>query len=288
MIEPNHPELSIRRQCELVGLNRSTYYWQPAVETELNLTLMDLIDKEYTRAPFYGYRKMTIRLVKRHGYETNRKRVARLMQKMGLQAIYAGPKTTIADKQHKKYPYLLRGLKIDHLDQVWSTDITYVPMQQGFMYLVAIMDWYSRFVIAWQLSNTLDGSFCLDTLRIALQQGKPEIFNTDQGSQFTANAFVSELEEAGVRVSMDGRGRAFDNIFVERLWRTVKYEDIYIKDYATVPDLYNGLRAYFQLYNYERPHQSLDYQTPAEVYFGGRQEFSLPLNPHLNLVDSWS
>jgi len=161
-------------------------------------------------------------------------------------------------------------------------------MQQGFMYLVAIIDWFSRFVIAWQLSNTLDGSFCLDALRIALQQGKPEIFNTDQGSQFTANAFVSELEEAGVRVSMDGRGRAFDNIFVERLWRTVKYEDIYIKEYATVPDLFNGLRAYFQLYNYERPHQSLDYQTPAEVYFGGRQEFSLPLNPHLNFVDSWS
>lgn len=288
MIEPKHPELSIRRQCELVGLNRSTYYWQPSGETALNLALMELIDKEYTRAPFYGYRKMTVRLVQKHGYEINHKRVARLMQKMGLQAIYAGPKTTIADKQHKKHPYLLRGLEINRPNQVWSTDITYIPMQQGFMYLMAIMDWYSRFVISWQLSNTLDGSFCLDTLRVALQQGKPEIFNTDQGSQFTANAFVSELEEAGVRVSMDGRGRAFDNIFVERLWRTVKYEDIYIKEYATVPDLFNGLRAYFQLYNYERPHQSLAYQTPAEVYFGGRQEFSLPLNPHLNFVDSWS
>ena len=288
MIEPKHPELSIRRQCELVGLNRSTYYWQPADETELNLALMELIDKEYTHTPFYGYRKMTVRLAQKHGYEVNHKRVARLMQKMGLQAIYAGPKTTIADKQHKKYPYLLRGLEINHPNQVWSTDITYIPMQQGFMYLVAIIDWYSRFVIAWQLSNTLDGSFCLDALRIALQQEKPEIFNTDQGSQFTANAYVSELEAAGIQVSMDGRGRAFDNIFVERLWRSVKYEDIYIKDYATVPDLFNGLRAYFQLYNYERPHQSLDYQTPAEVYLGGRQEFSLPLNPHLNFVDSWS
>jgi putative transposase len=288
MIEPKHPELSIRRQCELVGLNRSTYYWQPAGETGLNLALMEQIDKEYTRTPFYGYRKMTVRLVQKHGYEINHKRVARLMQKMGLQAIYAGPKTTIADKQHKKYPYLLRGLEINHPNQVWSTDITYIPMQQGFMYLVAIIDWFSRFVIAWQLSNTLDGSFCLDALRIALQQGKPEIFNTDQGSQFTANAYVSELEGAGIQVSMDGRGRAFDNIFVERLWRTVKYEDIYIKDYATVPDLFNGLSAYFQLYNYERPHQSLDYQTPAEVYLGGRQEFSLPLNPHLNFVDSWS
>jgi putative transposase len=288
MIEPNHPELSIRRQCELVGLNRSTYYWQPAGETELNVTLMGLIDKEYTHTPFYGYRKMTVRLVQKHGHEVNHKRVARLMQKMGLQAIYASPKTTITDKQHKIYPYLLRGLEVNRSNQVWSTDITYIPMQQGFMYLVAIMDWYSRFVIAWQLSNTLDGSFCLDALRIALQQGKPEIFNTDQGSQFTANAYVSELERAGVRVSMDGRGRAFDNIFVERLWRTVKYEDIYIKDYAAVSDLYNGLNAYFQLYNYERPHQSLDYQTPAELYFGGRQEFSLPLNPHLNFVDSWS
>ena len=288
MIEPKHPELSIRRQCELVGLNRSTYYWQPAGETALNLALMEQIDKEYTRAPFYGYRKMTVRLVQKHGYEINHKRMARLMQKMGLQAIYAGPKTTIADKQHKKYPYLLRGLEIKRPNQVWSTDITYIPMQQGFMYLVAIIDWFSRFVIAWQLSNTLDGSFCLDTLQIALQQGKPEIFNTDQGSQFTANAYVSELEAAGIQVSMDGRGRAFDNIFVERLWRTVKYEDIYIKDYATVPDLFNGLRAYFQLYNYERPHQSLDYQTPAEVHFGGSQGFGVLLNPHLNLVDSWS
>ena len=288
MIEPKHPELSIRRQCELVGLNRSTYYWQPAGETALNLALMEQIDKEYTRTPFYGYRKMTVRLVQKHGYEVNHKRVARLMQKMGLQAIYAGPKTTIADKQHKKYPYLLRGLEINRPNQVWSTDITYIPMQQGFMYLVAIMDWFSRFVIAWQLSNTLDGSFCLDTLRIALQQGKPEIFNTDQGSQFTANAYVSELESSGIQVSMDGRGRAFDNIFVERLWRTVKYEDIYIKGYATVPDLFNGLRAYFQLYNYERPHQSLDYQTPAEVHFGGSQGFDVLLNPHLNLIDSWS
>lgn len=288
MIEPKHPELSIRRQCELVGLNRSTYYWQPASETALNLALMEQIDKEYTRAPFYGYRKMTVRLVQKHGYEINHKRIARLMQKMGLQAIYAGPKTTIADKQHKKYPYLLRGLKINRPNQVWSTDITYIPMQQGFMYLVAIMDWFSRFVISWQLSNTLDGSFCLDALRIALQQGKPEIFNTDQGSQFTANAYVSELESSGIQVSMDGCGRAFDNIFVERLWRTVKYEDIYIKDYATVPDLFNGLGAYFQLYNYERPHQSLDYQTPAEVHFGGSQGFDVLLNPHLNLVDSWS
>jgi putative transposase len=267
MIDPTHPTLSIRRQCDLVGLNRSTYYWQPASETMLNLTLMTLIDKEYTRAPFYGYRKMTARLKNVHGHPVNHKRVARLMAKMGLQAIYPRPKTTIAHPQHKKYPYLLRGLAINHPNQVWASDITYVPMVKGFMYLVAIMDWFSRFVVAWQLSNTLDGNFCLMTLRQALRQGHPEIFNTDQGVQFTAHDFVHELENATIRVSMDGRGRFVDNIFVERLWRTVKYEDIYIKDYATVPALYAGLTDYFHLYNYERPHQHLDYSTPADVHF---------------------
>ncbi len=233
MIETNHPTLSIRRQCDLIGLNRSTFYWQPAGESPLNLALMRLIDQEYTRAPFYGYRKMTIRLNGEHGYEVNRKRVARLMVKMGLQAIYPQPRTTVSNSQHKKYPYLLRGLKINRPNQVWAADITYIPMPQGFMYLVAIMDWFSRFVIAWQLSNTLDGAFCLATLRQALQQGQPEIFNTDQGVQFTANDFTNELETADIRISMDGRGRFLDNIFVERLWRTVKYEDIYIKEYAT-------------------------------------------------------
>lgn len=267
MIEPNHPTLSIRRQCALVGLNRSTFYWQPAGESSLNLALMALIDKEYTRAPFYGYRKMTARLNKQPGCHVNHKRVARLMAKMGLQAIYPGPKTTISHPQHKKYPYLLRGLEINHPNQVWAADITYVPMPQGFMYLVAIMDWFSRFVLAWQLSNTLDGAFCLAALRQALRHGQPEIFNTDQGVQFTANDFTDELLSAAIRISMDGRGRVFDNIFVERLWRTVKYEDIYIKEYATVPALFTGLGDYFDLYNYERPHQSLDYCTPADVHF---------------------
>ena len=267
MIEPNHATLSIRRQCELIGLNRATYYWQPAVETPLNLELMRLIDKEYTRAPFYGYRKMTVRLNRHHGYQVNHKRVARLMRKMGLQAISPRPRTSVGDKQHKKYPYLLRGVKIDRPNQVWATDITYIPMSQGFMYLVAIMDWFSRYVIAWQLSNTLDGAFCLEALRSALQHNRPEIFNTDQGSQFTARAFTHELEQAGIRVSMDGRGRFVDNIFVERLWRTVKYENIYIKDYETVPMLFTGLTDYFQLYNYERPHQSLGYCVPADVHF---------------------
>ncbi len=267
MIEADHPTFSVRRQCALVGLNRATYYWQPASETALNLKLMRLIDQEYMRAPFYGYRKMTVRLKQQHGYAVNPKRVARLMKNMGLQAIYPRPRTSIPNKEHKKYPYLLRGLEVNRPNQVWATDITYVPMPQGFMYLVAIMDWYSRFVIAWQLSNTLDGAFCLDTLRSALQHGKPEIFNTDQGSQFTAHNFTNELETAEISISMDGHGRAFDNIFVERLWRSVKYEDIYIKEYVTVAALFAGLGNYFHLYNYERPHQSLDYRVPADVHF---------------------
>jgi putative transposase len=269
MIEPEHPTLSIRRQCELVGLNRATFYWRPAGESPLNLQLMRLIDQEYTKAPFYGYRKMTVRLNAVHGYQVNHKRVSRLMELMGLQAVYPRPRTTLPDGQHRKYPYLLRGLIINRPNQVWATDITYIPMPTGFMYLVAIMDWYSRFVLAWQLSNTLDGAFCLDALRLALQQGQPDIFNSDQGSQFTADTFTKELETAGIRISMDGRGRYLDNIFVERLWRSVKYEDIYLKEYATVPALTAGLKDYFHLYNYERPHQNLQYRTPAVVHQGG-------------------
>jgi len=266
MIEPIHPTLSIRRQCDLVGLNRASFYYQPAVETALNLELMRVIDEEYTRTPFYGYRKMTARL-QQLGYAVNRKRVARLMGKMGLQAIYPRPRTSIADRQHKKYPYLLRGLQITRPNQVWAADITYVPLLHGFMYLVAIMDWYSRFVLTWQLSNTLDGVFCLEALQMALEKGKPEIFNTDQGAQFTAHIFAGELETHHIQISMDGRGRVFDNIFIERLWRSVKYEHIYLHDYSSVPALETGLGDYFQLYNYERPHQSLNYQTPADVHF---------------------
>ena len=231
LIDTSHSTLSIRRQCELIGLNRSTYYWSPASESPLNLQLMRLIDEEYTKAPFYGYRKMTARLNNHHGFPVNRKRVARLMAKMGLQAVYPRPRTSIPDKQHKKYPYLLRGLDINRPNQVWAADITYVPMPLGFMYLVAIMDWFSRFVVAWQLSNTLDGALCLSALRLALRHAQPEIFNTDQGVQFTAHDFTGELEAAGIRISMDGRGRVFDNILIERLWRSVKYEHIYLFDY---------------------------------------------------------
>jgi len=263
----DHPSLSIRRQCELIDLNRSTYYWQPADESSLNLQLMRLIDQEYTRAPFYGYRKMTARLNNEHGFQVNHKRVTRLMHKMGLQAVYPRPRTSVPNKAHKKYPYLLRGLDINRPNQVWCADITYVPMPRGFMYLVAVMDWFSRFVLAWQLSNSLDGAFCLTALRLALRHAQPEIFNTDQGVQFTANDFTGELETTGIQISMDGRGRVFDNIFIERLWRSVKHEDIYVEEYDTVPALAAGLEDYFQLYNYERPHQSLGYQVPADVHF---------------------
>jgi len=271
MIDTQHSEISVRRQCELVGLNRATFYQEPAGESPLNLTLMQLIDAQYTRRPFYGYRKMTVYLRKQHHYIVNHKRVARLMRIMGLQAVCPRPGTSKPAPEHKIYPYLLRGLAIQRPNQVWSADITYIPLVRGFAYLVAVIDWYSRFVLAWQLSNTLDGAFCLEVLSQALKHGQPEIFNTDQGAQFTANAFTGTLEEAQVRISMDGRGRALDNIFVERLWRTVKYEDIYLHEYAALPALTQGLVAYFNFYNYERYHQSLDYAVPADVHFSVKE-----------------
>ncbi|CAN5914000.1 hypothetical protein BH23PLA1_BH23PLA1_07620 [soil metagenome] len=244
MIEPNHPALSIRRQCELLGLSRSSLYYEPAGETSENLRLMRMIDKQYTARPFYGSRRMTRWLIEQ-GEEVNRKRVQRLMRTMGLEAISPKPRLSQAGKGHKIYPYLLRDVPIERVDQVWSTDITYVPMTSGFMYLAAVIDWYSRYVITWRLSNTLDGSFCLEMLEEALKGGRPEVFNTDQGVQFTAEVFTGCLEGAGVAVSMDGRGRALDNVFVERLWRSVKYEDIYIRGYETVLELYQGLAQYF-------------------------------------------
>jgi putative transposase len=266
MIEPDHPLLSVRRQCEVLGLNRSTLYYEPIGESAENLYLMRLIDEQYMRTPFYGWPRMTA-FLRRQGYQVNHKRVQRLMQKMGMQAIYPKPRTSKAEKSHKKYPYLLRGLEIVQPNYVWSADITYVPMRQGFMYLVAVLDWFSRYVLAWQLSNTLDGYFCLDALQRALRNGRPSIFNTDQGVQFTAHEFIDCLEKTNVRISMDGRGRAMDNLIIERLWRTIKYEDIYLKDYATVSELGKGLDNYFRFYNDERLHQSLEYRTPAEVHF---------------------
>ena len=266
MIEAGHQQISIRRQCELIGLNRASYYYEAAQESEMNLKLMRLIDEQYTRTPFYGYPKMTVYL-HQQGYQVNHKRVYRLMQKMGLQAIYPKARAKNEPKEHTIYPYLLRNLDIVRPNQVWSTDITYIPLQNGFMYLVAVIDWYSRYVLAWQLSNTLDGHFCQVALHQALSHGQPEIFNTDQGVQFTAHAFTDILNEANIQISMDGRGRALDNIFIERFWRSLKYEDVYLRDYASVPELLVGLQRYFTFYNLERPHQSLDYQVPAHVHF---------------------
>jgi putative transposase len=262
--------LSVRQQCELLGLNRATLYYEPAGETAANLRLMRRIDEEYTAHPFYGSRKMTVWL-REHGESVNRKRVQRLMRRMGLEAIYPKPRLSTAGLGHRIYPYLLRNVAIERPDQVWSTDITYVPLAQGFMYLAATIDWYSRYVIAWRLSNTLDGAFCLDMLEEALRKGRPEVFNTDQGVQFTAQAWTGRLELAGVQVSMDGRGRCLDNVFVERLWRSVKYEDVYLHGYEAVPDLARGLGRYFGFYNHERFHQALGYRTPADVY-GGRNK----------------
>jgi putative transposase len=253
----------------LLGLSRSSFYYEPATETPENLKLMRLIDEQYTAQPVYGSRRMTAWL-QRHGHAVNRKRVQRLMRLMGLEAIYPKPKMSVPGQGHQVFPYLLRDVTIERVDQVWSTDITYVPMAAGFMYLAAVIDWYSRYVIAWRLSNTLDGSFCLEMLDEALRRGKPEVFNTDQGVQFTAQAWTSRLLSAGVAVSMDGKGRCLDNVFVERLWRSVKYEDLYLHCYGTVPELSGGLGRYFPFYNEERPHQALDYRTPGEVYRQGR------------------
>ena len=248
------------RQCELIGLSRSTCYYDAVGENEENLLLMRRIDEQYLKAPFFGSRKMAEVL----GY--NRKRIQRLMRLMGLQAIYPQKRTTWPGAGHKIYPYLLRNVPITHPDHVWSTDITYIPMQHGFLYLVAVMDWYSRYVLSWRLSNTLDGMFCLEALDAALARGRPEIFNTDQGSQFTATTYTSRLESCGVAISMGGRGRAIDNVFIERLWRTVKYEEVYLKSYETGWQAEDSLASYFRFYCHDRVHQSLGYRTPAEVY----------------------
>jgi putative transposase len=270
LVEPDHPELSVRRQCQLLGLARSSLYYQGVPESADNLRLMRLIDERYTIRPCLGSRRMTQWLIEQ-GEVVNRKRVQRLMRLMGLEAVYPKPKLSAAAAGHRIYPYLLRNVRIDQVDQVWSTDITYVPLASGFLYLAAIIDWFSRYVLAWRLSNTLDGSFCLEMLEEALSRGRPKVFNTDQGVQFTAQAWTGRLEAAGVKVSMDGKGRCLDNVFVERLWRTVKYEDIYLWRYETVPEVRQGLERFFPYYNEERGHQSLDYRTPGAVYREGQR-----------------
>ena len=264
-IDLNHPSISIAKQCDLLGLGRSSAYYRDRRIDELNEQLMRLIDRQYVETPFYGVRRMTAQLV-RLGHEVNVKRVRRLMRLMGLEAVYQKPRLSVRNPEHKVYPYLLRDVVVERPDQVWSTDITYIPMRHGWVYLVAILDWFSRYVLAWEVSVTLDSSFCVTALERALAAGKPEISNSDQGSQFTSGAFTVVLKDAEVRISMDGRGRAYDNIFIERLWRTVKYEEVYLHDYQTVAESVYGLRRYFGFYNDLRLHQSLGYHTPAEVY----------------------
>lgn len=259
-------ELTVSRQCELLGLPRSSFYYKPAGESPLNLELMRKIDEQYTKTPFYGSRRMKESL-KREGYEVNRKRVQRLMRLMGIEAIYPRRNTSRSNDEHKIYPYLLRDVTISRPNQVWATDITFIPMRSGFLYLVAILDWYSRYVLSWQLSNSLERTFCLEALDAALTLARPEIFNSDQGCQFTSIDFTSRLEAANVQISMDGRGRCFDNIFTERLWRTVKYEEVYLYDYEEVVETYERLARYWTFYNTERIHQALGYRTPHEVYF---------------------
>lgn len=260
---------SILRQCELLGLSRASYYRSvQGSENDENLDLMNRIDELYTKHPFYGSRKMRDHL-RREGRKVNRKRIQRLMRLMGLQSVAPKPNTSKPQPGHKIYPYLLRNLEIERPMQVLSMDITYIRLQGGFVYLTAVIDWYSRCVLAWEVSNTMDEAFCVNAMRKAIEgYGVPEISNTDQGSQFTGEAFISQLKKYGIKISMDGKGRALDNIFVERLWRTVKYEDVYLRDYATMPELVAGLRRYFDYYNHERPHQSLGGRTPMEVHQG--------------------
>jgi putative transposase len=260
-------------QCELIGLARSSLYYEAAPETAANLRLMRLIDEQYLRTPFFGSRQMTD-WFRRQGRVLNRKRVRRLMRTMGLESIAPKPRTTVPASSHRVYPYLLRNLEITRPNQVWSADITYVPLARGYLYLVAILDWYSRYVVSWQLSNSMDESFCLEALDEALGLARPEIFNTDQGAQFTGQAWTSRLTEVGVSISMDGKGRALDNVFVERLWRTVKYEEIYLKAYEGPVECRTGLRNYIPSYNRERPHQSLAGRTPWEAYQMGKTKRS--------------
>jgi len=265
VVDRQHPSLSVVRQCKLLGISRSGLYYQPAGISQEDLTLMKLIDRQYLATPFYGARRMAAWL-RNQGYQINRKRVRRLMRIMGLKAIYRRPRTSKPAPGHKVYPYLLSGMEITRPNQVWAADITYIPMARGFLYLVVIMDWYSRYVLSWRLSNTLDVGFCVDALEEALRKGRPDIFNTDQGAQFTGESFTRLLQQHEVRISMDGKRRYSDNLFIERLWRTVKYEEVYLKAYQDGRDARAGIGDYFRFYNAERPHQALGYMTPAEVF----------------------
>lgn len=269
LIDWKHPQISVVRQCRLLGLSRSCLYYQPVPVSAENLAIMRLLDEEYTRHPFLGVIKLT-NWLKGQGYPyVGKRRVRRLLRLMGLMAIFPGPNLSRRAPGHKIYPYLLRGVAILRVNQVWSADITYIRLKTGFVYLVAVIDWFSRYVLSFGISITLEADFCIEALQRALIRATPEIFNSDQGSQFTSPRHTEILDVSGVRISMDGKGRAIDNIFAERLWRSVKYEEVYLKDYETVQEAKDGIRRYFNYYNNERQHQSLDYRTPAEVYFSG-------------------
>jgi putative transposase len=267
LIEPAHPQISIARQCDLVGLPRSPYYYHAQGESAENLHLMRLLDKQYTDTPYYGIRRMTAWL-RSQGYAVNHKRVARLLRTIGVETIYPKPRLSQRHPEHRLYPYLLRGVPITRVNQVWSTDITSIRLQGGFLSLVAVMDWCSRYVLSWAVSITMEVDFCLEALDQALEVARPEIFNSDQGAQFTSLAFTGRLVSAEIQISMDGRGRALDNVFIERLWRTLKYEEVYVKDYETPREAMQGLAQFFVRYNEWRQHQALGYRTPAAVYFG--------------------
>lgn len=267
LIEKNDPHLSVVQQCKILQLNRSRLYYAPVPESELNLQVMRWLDEQYFKTPFYGARKLTVELNKQ-GFKVNIKRVRRLMEKINWRTIYREPKTTVCNKAHPKYPYLLNNLQITSTNQVWAADITYIPMKKGFMYLTAIIDLHSRYVIHWDISNCMSSEWCAQLLQHAIDRhGKPQIFNTDQGSQYTSDVHTKILIDNNIQISMDGKGRALDNIFIERLWRSVKYENVYLQSYENGLALYNGLKNYFNFYNNERLHQSLDYQTPQYHYF---------------------
>ena len=266
MVDPQHAQLSIARQCRLVSISRSSFYYQARGETPLNRELLRRLDELFLEQPFYGSRQMK-RCLRRQGYDVGRKRVRRLMRILGIQAVCPRPRTSTPHPQHRIYPYLLRHLEITRPNHVWCADVTYIPVQRGFLYLVAVMDWASRKVLAWRLSNTLETDFCVEALEEALARyGAPEIFNTDQGTQFTSDEFTGRLQAAGVRISMDGRGRWMDNVFIERLWRSLKYEQVYLADYATGREARSGIAWWMEFYNHRRPHSALEDRTPAEAY----------------------
>jgi putative transposase len=276
MIEMADCALSVREQCRLLGVARSTVYYERRGPSLWDLAVMRQIDEQYTRAPFYGVERMTASL-RRAGMRIGHNRVRRLLRVMGLEALYPKRRLSVpGGPEHRIYPYLLRGLRIERPNQVWSADITYIRLSQGFVYLMAVLDWFSRYVLSWSLSTTLEAWFCVQALREALRMARPEVFNTDQGSQFTSGEWIEELTKAGVAISMDGRGRVFDNIFTERLWRSVKYEEVYLKDYGDVDEAREGLDGYFKFYNTSRPHQGLGYRTPWEVHVGLRGDGHCP------------